>query len=146
MNRNLFGEPVKLPSGKNTEIINKGNKLDQYDSLGLDKNKTAFEKGGLSKKFCPWCQIEDCEVGFSMCFINWIICKSCIDKGVEEFQNNSAFKRDNCMKCKSETNTYTSTGEGFQVGICLDCLKTGQRLLVSYEPNLNYKTGQYRIL
>lgn len=148
MNYNLFGEPVKLPgeSVNNTKIIKKENKPDQYESFGLEKNKTAYDRDNAPLKFCSWCLLDNHESGFSMCFVNWIICKPCIDKGLVDFQNNKAFKMENCMRCRKETNTFTSIGEGFQVGICLECLETGKLLLAGYDKNLNYKTGQYRIL
>lgn len=128
----LFGNPIKekikwKPKGKGND------KPNRYESLGLDTKKTSYDRGKRGMAYCPWCQ-EEKRFGFSLCFVNWTVCKECIEKAIPLFEKaHPHIKKEECFKCRLANKVYLSQTAGLQVGICLECLNFGRSLLCRYD-------------
>lgn len=101
--------------------------MSRYSAFGLDTKKKSKEKGNLGKAFCPWCQ-RNLDVGFSMCFSNWVICLECSQEGLKHFEEPDKSNRimmENCFKnfSKEERLCFMSIGEGLSIGISKEELK-----------------------
>ena len=122
--------------------------MSRYSAFGLDTEKKSTDRGSIGSLLCPWCQLQ-INQGLSMCFANWVICLGCIREGIKQFEDPEGSERileDTCFKnCAKQATKlcFMSTGAGFQIGVCLDDLKTG---LFYLENKLNVdKKGQLKL-
>jgi len=102
-----------------------------YSDYGLDTEKKSKDdngKGGIV--YCPFCNNETYK-GFSLCFSNWAICTSCLERSTKV--NNQwkwiDSKKERCFKCHMpDVIAYTSINE--TICICKDCIDWGKEILL----------------
>ncbi len=143
----LFGMPLPVPEPKAPK---KGKPVKtsthyRYAEFGLDSHKRIHDAGRAGSLFCPWCQ-ETRSYGYSLCFVNWVICPECVKRGLAP---GTIMEAEECFSCRSSQikTVFLSTGEGFQVGICLPCLHRTEDALEKQKnaPHLD-KKGQYQMM
>jgi len=144
MKRDLFGEPLPVPE------VNSGKKSKQektpvqsrYARFGLDTYKRSRDSGRAGYLFCPWCQGRP-GYGYSLCFVNWVICRACVERGLSPV---AVLEAEECFSCRRTGAVFLSAGEGIQVGICQQCLVTaGDALEKQKDAQPVDKKGQFLI-
>jgi hypothetical protein len=102
--------------------------MGRYSEYGLQDKKSTRDKGKVGEQaYCPWCE-KKVKEGYSMCFVNWVICLPCIREGLQHFndQNSERIKEDKCFKQwkKDEVKPcFITIGGAF--GVCHEELKAG---------------------
>ena len=105
-----------------------------YADYGLDTEKKSKDENGKSRiVYCPFCNNET-DNGFSLCFSNWSICHSCLERSTKVNNQHKWIDsgKDKCFKCsKSDVIAYTSINE--TICICKYCIDWGKEVLNNKE-------------
>lgn len=93
-----------------------------YKDFGLDETKKAADAGTKGDSYCIWCH-DKVELGFSLCFQNWVICKKC-SLTATNVENNHRWKLgDTCFKCHQPDVIGFRTPENtMALYICKGCI------------------------
>jgi PRTRC genetic system protein E len=104
--------------------------MTDFASYGLDTVKKTHDEGQAGSSFCPWCNNNNVEKGFSMCFSNWCICPSCVwvARSDEKRKNKKFWQTMDCWKCKKEVLCFVSP-TAIPLGICVECLQWAHDVL-----------------
>jgi PRTRC genetic system protein E len=104
-----------------------------YSDFGLDDVKVAEDKGTKGKFFCPWCQRNDIEKGFSLCFSRFCICEDCLIKAKDlkkRWKPNDGY---GCFKCskldKNKIHDKLYFDLAGSLSVCEECIKWGLEVL-----------------
>jgi len=114
--------------------------MGRYSQYGLDEKKQSKDDDSPGKSgFCLWCDESGYRHskgrGFSMCFVNFMICSDCVDAAFiacerDRYLADGRWQRNECFKCRrKDVEGYLTKADAAPYVICEECMQWAREVL-----------------